>query len=159
MRLRLPGEANWSPVIQFCNNIRKCNNETPKVAETNVHRSWWCHDFHKIWMTEGQSRQCRSPSHPRCHTTGCDCCGGPALLAPPTIIVTTTEGTFLIRIKNDVAEWLAVARGASAGDLEVEARARYKWNWQNHRFASSTFLLEYSIHFATRAGASFIVLP
>ena len=41
----------------------------------------------------------------------------PALLVPPTSIVTTTERTFVIRIKNDVAEWVAVSRGASAGDL------------------------------------------
>ena len=41
----------------------------------------------------------------------------PALLVPPTSIVTTTERTFVIRIKNDVAEWVAVSRGGSAGDL------------------------------------------
>jgi len=41
----------------------------------------------------------------------------PALLVPPTSIVTTTERTFIIRIRNDVAEWVAVSRGASAGDL------------------------------------------
>ena len=41
----------------------------------------------------------------------------PALLVPPTTIATTTERTFVIRIKNDVAEWVTVSRGAAAGDL------------------------------------------
>ena len=41
----------------------------------------------------------------------------PALLVPPTSIATTTERTFVIRIKNDVAEWVTVSRGAAAGDL------------------------------------------
>ncbi len=41
----------------------------------------------------------------------------PALLVPPTSIVTTTERAFVIRIKDDVATWVSVARGASAGDL------------------------------------------
>ena len=41
----------------------------------------------------------------------------PALLVPPTSIATTTERTFVIRIKNDVAEWVPVSRGAAAGDL------------------------------------------
>ena len=42
---------------------------------------------------------------------------GGALLVPPTAIVTTTERTFVIRIKNGVAEWVNVTRGAPAGDL------------------------------------------
>jgi hypothetical protein len=41
----------------------------------------------------------------------------PALLVPPTSIATTTERTFVIRIKNDVAEWVSVSHGAAAGDL------------------------------------------
>jgi len=40
-----------------------------------------------------------------------------ALLVPPTAIVTTTERTFVIRVKNGVAEWVNVARGAAVGDL------------------------------------------
>ena len=39
------------------------------------------------------------------------------MLVPPTSIATTTERTFVIRIKNDVAEWVPVSRGAAAGDL------------------------------------------
>jgi membrane fusion protein, multidrug efflux system len=41
----------------------------------------------------------------------------PALLVPPTSIVTTTERTFAVRINNDVVEWVSVARGAPVGDL------------------------------------------
>ena len=41
----------------------------------------------------------------------------PALLVPPASIATTTERTFVIRIKNDIAEWVPVSRGAAAGDL------------------------------------------
>ena len=41
----------------------------------------------------------------------------PALLVPSASIATTTERTFVIRIKNDVAEWISVSRGAAAGDL------------------------------------------
>jgi membrane fusion protein, multidrug efflux system len=40
-----------------------------------------------------------------------------ALLVPPTSIVTTTERVFVIRIKDDVVEWVPVTRGASVGDL------------------------------------------
>jgi len=40
-----------------------------------------------------------------------------ALLVPPTSIVTTTERTFVVRIDNDVAKWVSVTRGPSAGDL------------------------------------------
>ena len=38
-------------------------------------------------------------------------------LVPPTSIVTTTERTFVIRIKQGVAEWVNVGRGARVGDL------------------------------------------
>jgi len=43
--------------------------------------------------------------------------GQAVLLVPPTAIVTTTERTFVIRIRNGVAEWVNVTRGAPAGDL------------------------------------------
>ena len=41
----------------------------------------------------------------------------PSLLVPPTSIVTTTERMFVIRIRNGVAEWVNVSRGARVGDL------------------------------------------
>jgi RND family efflux transporter MFP subunit len=41
----------------------------------------------------------------------------PSLLVPPTSIVTTTERTFVIRVRNGVAEWVNVSRGARIGDL------------------------------------------
>ncbi len=41
----------------------------------------------------------------------------PSLLVPATSIVTTTERSFVIRIKAGVAEWVSVTRGAPAGDL------------------------------------------
>src|SRR5262249_23369148 len=42
----------------------------------------------------------------------------PSLLVPPTSIVTTTERTFVIRVKPDgTAEWVNVGRGARVGDL------------------------------------------
>jgi membrane fusion protein, multidrug efflux system len=42
----------------------------------------------------------------------------PSLLVPPTSIVTTTERTFVIRVRNDgTAEWVNVGRGARVGDL------------------------------------------
>jgi membrane fusion protein, multidrug efflux system len=41
----------------------------------------------------------------------------PALLIPPTSIVTTTERAFVVRVNKDVAEWVPVARGAPVGDL------------------------------------------
>jgi RND family efflux transporter MFP subunit len=41
----------------------------------------------------------------------------PALLVPPTSIGTTTERTFVIRIKNDDAQSVPVSRGSVAGDL------------------------------------------
>jgi RND family efflux transporter MFP subunit len=40
-----------------------------------------------------------------------------ALLVPPTAIVTTTERMFVIRVRNGIAEWVPVKRGAPAGDL------------------------------------------
>jgi membrane fusion protein, multidrug efflux system len=42
----------------------------------------------------------------------------PSLLVPPTSIVTTTERTFVIRVKADgTAEWVNIGRGARIGDL------------------------------------------
>jgi len=42
----------------------------------------------------------------------------PSLLLPPTTIVTTTERTFVVRIKSDSSvEWVNVTRGARVGDL------------------------------------------
>lgn len=42
----------------------------------------------------------------------------PSLLLPSTSIVTTTERTFVIRVKSDGAvEWVNVGRGARVGDL------------------------------------------
>jgi membrane fusion protein, multidrug efflux system len=42
----------------------------------------------------------------------------PSLLVPPTSVVTTTERTFVIRVKADgTAEWVNVGRGARVGDL------------------------------------------
>jgi len=41
----------------------------------------------------------------------------PSLLVPPTSIVTTTERTFVIRVKDGAVEWVTVTRGAPAGDL------------------------------------------
>jgi membrane fusion protein (multidrug efflux system) len=42
----------------------------------------------------------------------------PSLLVPPTSIVSTTERTFVIRIKADgTAEWVNVGRGARVGEL------------------------------------------
>ena len=40
-----------------------------------------------------------------------------SLLVPPTSIVTTTERTFVIRVRNGVAEWVNVSRGSRVGDL------------------------------------------
>ena len=42
---------------------------------------------------------------------------GASLLVPPTSIVTTTEKSFVIRLNNDVVEWVPVTRGATAGDF------------------------------------------
>ncbi len=41
----------------------------------------------------------------------------PSLLVPPSSIVTTTERSFVIRVKEGVAEWVSVSRGAAAGEL------------------------------------------
>jgi len=41
----------------------------------------------------------------------------PALLVPPTAIVTTTERTFVIRVRDGAVEWVNVTRGTPAGDL------------------------------------------
>lgn len=41
----------------------------------------------------------------------------PSVLVPPASIVTTTERTFVIRVKNGVTEWVNVNRGPAAGDL------------------------------------------
>ena len=41
----------------------------------------------------------------------------PSLLVPPTSIVTTTERTFVIRVRDGVAEWVDVGRGARIGDV------------------------------------------
>ncbi len=40
-----------------------------------------------------------------------------SLWVPPTCIVLTNERQFVIRIKDGIAEWINVTRGASAGDL------------------------------------------
>ena len=42
---------------------------------------------------------------------------GESLLVPPTSIVTTSEQTFVIRLRNGKAEWIPVRRGVRAGDL------------------------------------------
>lgn len=41
----------------------------------------------------------------------------PALLVPPTTIVTTTEQTFVIRVKDGTVEWVPVTRGPTVGNL------------------------------------------
>jgi membrane fusion protein, multidrug efflux system len=41
----------------------------------------------------------------------------PSLLVPPTSIVTTTERTFVIRVRDGIAEWVNVSRGQSNGEL------------------------------------------
>src|SRR5579885_1995837 len=40
-----------------------------------------------------------------------------ALLVPPSSVVTTTERTFVIRVKDGRIEWVDVAKGPPAGDL------------------------------------------
>ncbi len=40
-----------------------------------------------------------------------------SLLVPPTSVVTTTERTFVIRVKDGTAEWVNVGRGARIGEL------------------------------------------
>jgi membrane fusion protein (multidrug efflux system) len=42
---------------------------------------------------------------------------GAALLVPATSVVTTTERTFVIRVRDGRAEWVNVTRGAADGDL------------------------------------------
>ena len=41
----------------------------------------------------------------------------PTLFVPASAVATTTERTFVVRIKNDVAEWVDVKRGVAKGDL------------------------------------------
>jgi membrane fusion protein (multidrug efflux system) len=41
----------------------------------------------------------------------------PSLLVPPGSIVTTTERTFVIRVRDGEAEWVNVGKGASVGEL------------------------------------------
>jgi membrane fusion protein, multidrug efflux system len=41
----------------------------------------------------------------------------PSLFVPPASVVTTTERTFVIRVRDGVAEWVNVSRGRSQGDL------------------------------------------
>ncbi len=50
----------------------------------------------------------------------------PSILVPPTSIVTTTERTFVVRVKADgFVEWVNVTRGARVGDLiEVHGALR-----------------------------------
>jgi membrane fusion protein, multidrug efflux system len=40
-----------------------------------------------------------------------------SLFVPPTSIVTTTERTFVVRVRDGVAEWVNVSRGQPNGDL------------------------------------------
>jgi hypothetical protein len=40
----------------------------------------------------------------------------PALLVPATSVVTTTERTFVIRVRNGAAEWVTVSKGPAAGE-------------------------------------------
>lgn len=42
---------------------------------------------------------------------------GPSLLVPRTAVATTTERTFVIRVRNGAAEWVDVKRGAAVNDL------------------------------------------
>jgi hypothetical protein len=41
----------------------------------------------------------------------------PSLLVPPTSIATTTERTFVIRVRDGKAEWVNVSKGAGIGEL------------------------------------------
>ena len=41
----------------------------------------------------------------------------PSLLVPPTSIVTTTEKTFVVRVKDGAVEWVPVMRGATVGNV------------------------------------------
>ncbi len=49
----------------------------------------------------------------------------PALLVPAIAVVTTTERTFVIRVRDGVAEWVPVVRGAAAG-TQVEVQGALK---------------------------------
>jgi membrane fusion protein (multidrug efflux system) len=40
-----------------------------------------------------------------------------SLLVPPTSVATTTERSFVVRVRNGRAEWVDVTRGPAAGDL------------------------------------------
>jgi membrane fusion protein, multidrug efflux system len=40
-----------------------------------------------------------------------------SLFVPPSAIATTTERTFVVRIRNDVAEWVDIKRGKTMGNL------------------------------------------
>ena len=42
---------------------------------------------------------------------------GESLVVPATAVVTTTERTFVIRVRNGRAEWVNVRKGAAAGDM------------------------------------------
>lgn len=42
---------------------------------------------------------------------------GPSLLVPPTAVVTTTERTFVIRVRDGHAEWVNIRKGMPAGEL------------------------------------------
>jgi RND family efflux transporter MFP subunit len=42
---------------------------------------------------------------------------GPSLLVPRTAVVTTTERTFVVRVRDGVTEWVDVKRGAAVKDL------------------------------------------
>ena len=41
----------------------------------------------------------------------------PSVLVPPASIVTTTERTFVIRVKDGIVEWVPVTRGPTVGNL------------------------------------------
>lgn len=41
----------------------------------------------------------------------------PSLMVPPAAVVTTTERSFVVRVKDGRAEWVNVSKGAQAGDL------------------------------------------
>lgn len=49
----------------------------------------------------------------------------PALMVPATAVVTTTERTFVIRVRDGAAEWVPVVKGpASGGMVEVQGALR-----------------------------------
>ncbi len=49
----------------------------------------------------------------------------PALLVPPSSVVTTTERTFVVRNQNGHAEWVDVKKGPASGDL-IEVTGQLK---------------------------------